>query len=75
MNTQNDEQNNFQRGSGFGATSSGRPQGEGMVEQVKDKVQELSGEAGEQFTSGLNRGKVRTADTLRDVAQSLRQSS
>lgn len=91
MNTQNDEQINFQRGQGFGTTTpSGRMQGEGMVDQVKGKVQELSGDvrdkvqdlsgevrdkAGEQISSGLNRGKARTADTLRDVAQSLRQSS
>ena len=91
MNTQNDAPINPQRGQGFGGTTQGgRMQGEGMVGEVKDKVQELSGEvrdkaqelsgevrdrAGEQISSGLNRGKTRTADTLRDVAQSLRQSS
>src|SRR5919199_770720 len=51
----------------------------GVVEQAKDKAQELASQAqqkaGEQVESGLARGKSRAAETLGGVAQSLRLSS
>jgi hypothetical protein len=50
-----------------------------VVEQAKDKAQELASQAqqkaGEQVESGLARGKSRAAETLGGVAQSLRLSS
>jgi hypothetical protein len=50
-----------------------------VVEQAKDKAQELASQAqqkaGEQVESGLARGKSRAAEALGGVAQSLRLSS
>lgn len=53
--------------------------GEGMVEQAREKVQELASKAQEtvttQATTGIERGKRRAADTMSSVAQSLLLSS
>src|SRR5918912_205460 len=60
-------------------TGQDQEQGAGVVEQAKDKAQELASQAqqkaGEQVESGLARGKSRAAETLGGVAQSLRLSS
>ena len=60
-------------------TGQDQEQSGGVVEQAKDKAQELASQAqqkaGEQVQSGLARGKSRAAETLGGVAQSLRLSS
>jgi hypothetical protein len=60
-------------------TGQDQEQGAGVVEQAKDKAQELASQAqekaGEQVESGLAKGKSRAAETLGGVAQSLRLSS
>src|SRR5918911_4191915 len=60
-------------------TGQDQEQDAGVVEQAKDKAQELVGQAqqkaGEQVESGLARGKSRAAEALGGVAQSLRLSS
>lgn len=54
-------------------------QGGSVVDEAKDKVQELANQAqdkaGQQFQAGVSKGKNRAADTLGAVAQSLLYSS
>ena len=64
---------------GAGQGPSAGVQGRGVMDQAKDKAQQLAGQAREQTTqrveSGLSQGKARAATTLGTVAQTLRQSA
>jgi hypothetical protein len=61
-------------GAGLGA-GQGAIQDRGVVEQTKEKAQEIAGQVQQKATqrveSGLTRGKVQAAETLNTVAQSL----
>jgi hypothetical protein len=62
-----------------GSARAGSGQGAGVIDQAKEKAQQLANQAqqqaGQKVESGLHRGKAQAAETLGGVAQSLRQSS